>query len=83
MNESGWAVRFLVKKSKVGTVDIFKISSIFPIFYPYTSDIYRYISDIYRYFVKPGKNSIFMKTGKTVICYYSTSGKPVIFLDLG
>ena len=33
--------------------------------------------------VKFGKNSIFMKNSKTVICRYSTGGKFGNFLDLG
>ena len=33
--------------------------------------------------VKPEKNSIFQKNGKTVICCYSTGGKFGNSLDLG
>ena len=33
--------------------------------------------------VKSGKNSIFLKKGKTIICCYSIGGKSEIFLDLG
>ena len=32
--------------------------------------------------VKPGKNSIFFKNGKMVICRNSVGGKSVNFLDL-
>ena len=32
--------------------------------------------------VKPGKNSIFLKNGKMVICRYSTGGKSGNSLDL-
>ena len=32
--------------------------------------------------VKPEKNSIFLKNGKTVICFYSTGKKYGNFLDL-
>ena len=33
--------------------------------------------------VKPRKTSIFFKKGKTIICRYSTCGKPGNFLDHG
>ena len=34
-------------------------------------------------YVKPGKNSIFLKKGKTVICRYSTGEKSGNFINIG